>query len=742
MKRTLILFFFLFLVLASHTQPPYQKLYDNGAEFAQALGVTPTPDGGNAFVGIVNIPGQPSQVNLTKLTCNGTVQWTRLLGVSSTVDNIFPEVKTDSLGRIWFTSNIGSWNNYDGLVGVFSPDGDLIKAVRIGLAGRNDQIYGLAIGADKSIYVAGTTNSYGSDKSGNTAYGDVFVARLDSNLNMIWSRTLGNKEAIDTGYDLVLDAGGNPLITGRYIVNGTFFAFLLKLDQQGNVSVFKGYGESGTPHRTYGYGIGVTTDGHILLTGSTTLNKVDHTSIPDVFLLKTDDKGMLVFDDIFIPTTGSDNSESGSSVIEMADGRYAIGVPTMSFTQYTQGFVPNKNAVFVTDPTGNLSEARIYNKGASHYTRLEERDISFVLSNFSNFYSQPNPGAGPFRPLMIVTDEFIESGCEEVDVTSSLGIVHETWEVADITYSLDTNYTMFTYDVSNLFSFMSIETLCETPDELSANFMVPESICVGQIVPLLPNTTGEVVALEWDMGNGFIINSLLDTSYAYAQPGTYLVQLVARSACNEVLVGQSIIVSEAPTRSEEVFLCLGDSIFLGGNWVTAGGQYIDFISGNGCDTLLQTTVLEMDYNLLERDTSICAGDSIFLKGAYQKLEGTYKDTISGPQCDTIIQTDLMLKPCDCGLEFPNVFTPNADQNNDDFGPYIACDLKVQQYSMLIYNRYGTLVYESDDLTKRWDGKYKGADQPADVYGWVVQATYLFEDKEVAIIRRGDITLVR
>jgi gliding motility-associated-like protein len=272
--------------------------------------------------------------------------------------------------------------------------------------------------------------------------------------------------------------------------------------------------------------------------------------------------------------------------------------------------------------------------------------------------------------------------------------------------------------------------------------MVPDSICVGQILPLIPNTSGEVVALEWDMGSGVIINSLFDTSYVYAQAGTYLIKLYARSACSEVRVEQSIVVTEAPMRSEEVYLCPGDSIYLGGNWATTGGQYIDLIPGTGCDTLLQTTVIETGYHLLERDTSICAGDSILLKGVYQKLEGTYTDTIYGPQCDTIIQTNLLIKPCDCSFEFPNVFTPNADQNNDDFGPYIACDLKVQQYSMFIYNRYGTLVYESDDLTKRWDGKYKGADQPSDVYGWVVQATYLFEDNEVAIIRRGEITLVR
>ncbi len=742
MKRLLFFSFLLFVWATIQAQPPYQKLYDNGAEFAQALGVTPTPDGGSAFVGIVNIPGLPSQVNLTKLTCSGNVQWSRLMGISSTIDNIFPEVKADIQGRIWFTSNIGSWNNYDGIVGVYSPDGDLLKAVRIGLSGRNDQVYGLALGADHSVYVAGTTNSYGSDKIGNTAYGDVFVARLDSNLNMLWSRTLGNKETIDTGFDLVLDANENPIVTGRYIVNGTFFAFLLKLDVLGNVTVFKGYGESGTPHRTYGYGIGVTKDGHILLTGSTTINKVDHTSIPDVFLIKTDATGNPVFDEIFIPTAGSDNSESGSSVIEMADGRYAIGVPTMSFTQYTQGFVPNKNAVIVTDPTGNLSEARIYNKGASHYTRLEERNQSFELSNLSNFYSQPNPGAGPFRPLIIVTDEVIQSGCEEIDVTGTLTTINETWEVADIIYSLDTNYSMFTYNISDLFAFLSIETRCETPDELSADFNIPATICTGQPLPLIATTTGEVLTMEWDMGNGIVFNNLSDTTYSYIQAGTYLIALVVQSACNEVRVERSIIVTDAPTKMTEVFLCPGDSLFLGGNWVTESGQYVDLIPGIDCDTILKTTVVSFDYNRIGRDTAICTGDSIFLNGAFQNSEGTFMDTISGPLCDTIILTNLTIKPCNCGFEFPNVFTPNFDQNNDDFGPYIACDLNVLEYNLLVFNRYGILIYESADLTKRWDGKYKGTDQPADVYGWVIRATYLFERKEVSIQRRGDITLVR
>jgi len=77
------------------------------------------------------------------------------------------------------------------------------------------------------------------------------------------------------------------------------------------------------------------------------------------------------------------------------------------------------------------------------------------------------------------------------------------------------------------------------------------------------------------------------------------------------------------------------------------------------------------------------------------------------------------------LRFPNIFTPNADGKNDVFKPFLADDAEfnilqyMPSYNLLIYNRWGGLIYESTGVGKQWDGKTNGEDLSAGVYYFIV-----------------------
>lgn len=62
--------------------------------------------------------------------------------------------------------------------------------------------------------------------------------------------------------------------------------------------------------------------------------------------------------------------------------------------------------------------------------------------------------------------------------------------------------------------------------------------------------------------------------------------------------------------------------------------------------------------------------------------------------------------------FPNVFTPNGEQNRT-FG--CTTSMKVVEFSLTIYNRWGLLVWESSDLTEQWDGTHAGVPMPQASY---------------------------
>jgi len=68
---------------------------------------------------------------------------------------------------------------------------------------------------------------------------------------------------------------------------------------------------------------------------------------------------------------------------------------------------------------------------------------------------------------------------------------------------------------------------------------------------------------------------------------------------------------------------------------------------------------------------------------------------------------------------PSGFSPNGDNNNDFLyvygGPFSTLEFK-------IYNNWGEVIFESNDASIGWDGKYKNIDQPIGVFVWTVKAT--------------------
>lgn len=64
----------------------------------------------------------------------------------------------------------------------------------------------------------------------------------------------------------------------------------------------------------------------------------------------------------------------------------------------------------------------------------------------------------------------------------------------------------------------------------------------------------------------------------------------------------------------------------------------------------------------------------------------------------------------CGnYTLPNVFTPNGDGTNDLFKPFPYTG--VEEIDIKILNRWGKLVFETDDPDINWDGNYMGSGDP-------------------------------
>ena len=87
---------------------------------------------------------------------------------------------------------------------------------------------------------------------------------------------------------------------------------------------------------------------------------------------------------------------------------------------------------------------------------------------------------------------------------------------------------------------------------------------------------------------------------------------------------------------------------------------------------------------------------------------------------------------------PNAFTPgNKDNLNDVFKPLV---IGVEDYSFMIFNRWGELIFQTDDTESGWNGTYKNQACTDDVYAWKCEfKNVLSNETEIHV---GHVTLVR
>lgn len=169
---------------------------------------------------------------------------------------------------------------------------------------------------------------------------------------------------------------------------------------------------------------------------------------------------------------------------------------------------------------------------------------------------------------------------------------------------------------------------------------------------------------------------------------------------------------------------------------------------------LQKKPIEILYS--NRDTVLCASEKMLLQGinAYDNYlwrdnttasSITVKDTgtywyIAGKYCailyDTIHLSTIQCTDC---IAIPNAFTPNNDNRNDKFGPLLSCP--VSKYSIIIYNRFGELVFKSEDPENPWDGKFNQQELNAGVYYYMIKVYFNYPGV-MNRVYKGDVSLVR
>ncbi|MFK8044515.1 MAG: T9SS type B sorting domain-containing protein [Crocinitomicaceae bacterium] len=89
---------------------------------------------------------------------------------------------------------------------------------------------------------------------------------------------------------------------------------------------------------------------------------------------------------------------------------------------------------------------------------------------------------------------------------------------------------------------------------------------------------------------------------------------------------------------------------------------------------------------------------------------------------------------------PNTFTPDDGSINSYFKPVFTSGFDPYQYQLLIFNRWGEIIFESRDPNEGWDGRYANNDADQAAYIWKIIYEDTYED--IQKTASGHVTLLR
>lgn len=353
-------------------------------------------------------------------------------------------------------------------------------------------------------------------------------------------------------------------------------------------------------------------------------------------------------------------------------------------------------------------------------------DVTFDLAS----YQWSDGTTDPVKTIETSGEYWVIVGnsCDTVSDTINVNI-----DPAAVSALVDRNVLCDQNDELTLVATQTLDSVIWNTGITNDSLTVSSS---GSYSYLLSNTCGQlrdtIEILDWDenyrvdIGNDTSICELDDTlvisvaddlfpfSYSWTgtnvngpslpitEPGIYTIE--ATNRCTTQIINRSIRTVEAISIEDPrtTNVCDGERIELS----VFPAESISWSNGDSSRTIFVSE--EGTYSVLITDSNGCE----------------FRDSISF--------TSL----CEPAIYVPNVFTPNADGINDNLCVEVE---NLNEFEIVIFNRWGVSVYESSNPSLCWDGDALLDIAPAGVYYYLIRATGTDGEE---IEQRGSATLLR
>ncbi len=269
--------------------------------------------------------------------------------------------------------------------------------------------------------------------------------------------------------------------------------------------------------------------------------------------------------------------------------------------------------------------------------------------------------------------------------------------------------------------------------------------------PDLPNCGASLDFVVADSGAYPVPPKFKDPHYCKDERYSALVVLAERNCFLNWYTPEGVKMEESPTfNTSEV-----TTLF----WLVSQ-QYS--VCESEKDTLRVYVHENPDVQINNKSKKVCKGDGIYLEATgaekyrwipddkiqrdrdtsynYAEIMEPVTFRVVGTNRYGCTDTDYVsyeeIEQC-CRFYYPNAFTPNWDGKNDGFKVNMYGN--AESFDLIIFNRWGQKVFQSNDAEKYWDGNFAGNACDVGVYYYILRAKCVTGHLEET---KGEVTLIR
>lgn len=299
-----------------------------------------------------------------------------------------------------------------------------------------------------------------------------------------------------------------------------------------------------------------------------------------------------------------------------------------------------------------------------------------------------------------------------------------TRQVAGFTNVLHTYAAPGNYKVTLL---VDDSVFCNSPDSVSVNIrlavivtakiIAADKACINKPIAFENGSSGGLEFI-WSFGDGSPISNEINPVHIYTRPGSYVVRLIANdtSTCNKTDTTYLTVNVFALPTADFSYSPIPPEENKPANFSnsSSGAVTYKWDFGDGETSELANPSHQFNATGIYNVCLVAINDA------------GCSDTICKP-------VEAKVKPL---LDVPNAFTPGRFGINSVI--YVT-GFGIGKMNWKIYNRWGQLVFETTSRKQGWDGTFKGAPQPTEVYTYTLDVELT---DGVKVRKTGDITLLR